>query len=82
MTSAELNGSGPVASAELNGSGPVITSAELVLPFDIEDLEKTLNYKFKNKKLLVEAFTDPSYGKNYVSYERLELLGDSILNMV
>ncbi|CAL9225485.1 unnamed protein product [Arabidopsis halleri] len=49
---------------------------------EIESLEKILNYKFKDKSLLLKAFTDASYVDDKCdSYERLELLGDSILNM-
>ncbi|EFH46499.1 ribonuclease III family protein [Arabidopsis lyrata subsp. lyrata] len=49
---------------------------------EIESLEKILNYKFKDKRLLVQAFTDASYVDDKCdSYEILELLGDSILNM-
>ncbi|KAL1223155.1 Ribonuclease 3-like protein 3 [Cardamine amara subsp. amara] len=66
---------------KINGSGP-LTSAEPVQPLDIECVEKILNYKFKNKSLLVQAFTDPSYDEKCVSYERLEFLGDTILSMV
>ena len=35
-------------------------------------------YEFKNESMLVKAFTHRSYSKN--NYERLEFLGDSILN--
>jgi ribonuclease III len=46
-----------------------------------------INYKFKNNTLLEEALTHPSINKRnsknqIISYERLEFLGDSVLNMV
>lgn len=48
------------------------------------ELEEKLNYKFKNIKLLEEATTHPSMShgksKNKFNYERLELLGDSVLS--
>ncbi len=51
-----------------------------------EELENIINYKFKNKKLLLEALTHPSLSfdkkKKRFNYERLEFLGDSILSFV
>lgn len=49
--------------------------------FKIEDLEKSLNYKFKNMELLKEALTHKSYKKPY-NNERLEFLGDAVLNLI
>ncbi|CAN8231997.1 unnamed protein product [Cochlearia groenlandica] len=51
-------------------------------PMDIEHVEKILNYEFENKSLLLEAFTDTTYDENCVSYERLEFIGDTVLNLV
>ena len=50
----------------------------------MEELEKILNYNFKNKELLKEALTHPSLSinKKVKNYERLEFLGDSILSMI
>ena len=50
----------------------------------MEELEKILNYNFKNKELLKEALTHPSLSinKKIKNYERLEFLGDSILSMI
>lgn len=50
-------------------------------------ISEIINYKFKNKELLEEALTHPSVNKRnsenqIVSYERLEFLGDSVLNMI
>ncbi|WP_315940528.1 ribonuclease III domain-containing protein, partial [Wolbachia pipientis] len=52
-----------------------------------EKLSIILNYKFQNNSILEEALTHPSVNKKnsknqIISYERLEFLGDSILNMV
>ena len=51
---------------------------------DISKLEQDIGYKFKNKKLLQTALTHTSYAyENHVqSYEKLEFLGDSILEFV
>ncbi len=48
-------------------------------------LEDIINYKFKNKDLLIEALTHPSYkleNENAKDYERLEFLGDSLLGFI
>ncbi len=43
--------------------------------------EEILGYSFKNKSLLVEALTHKSYKKPY-NNERLEFLGDAVLDLV
>ncbi|RLA73951.1 MAG: ribonuclease III [Epsilonproteobacteria bacterium] len=47
---------------------------------EFEPLEKTINYIFKDKELLSKALTHKSYKKPY-SNERLEFLGDAVLNL-
>lgn len=47
---------------------------------DFSRLEKSLNYKFKNSDLIKEALTHRSAGSK--NNERVEFLGDSILNFV
>lgn len=53
---------------------------------NVESLEKKINYNFKNKDLLKNALTHKTYAFEAeipLEYnERLELLGDSILNFV
>lgn len=53
---------------------------------NIEDLEKRINLKFKNKDLLLNAFVHRSYlNENNIvkeSNERLEFLGDAVLELV
>lgn len=49
---------------------------------ELDEIERIIQYKFKNRNLLLKAFTHPSAARgNSVekSYERLEFLGDSIL---
>ena len=48
---------------------------------NIEKLEKTLGYKFKNEKLLIEALTHKSFKQPYDN-ERLEFLGDAVLDLI
>lgn len=47
----------------------------------IELLEKTLGYKFKTDKLIIEALTHKSHKQPYDN-ERLEFLGDAVLDLV
>ena len=51
---------------------------------DIEILEKNLNIEFLNKNLLQEAFIHKSYAyeNNIQSNEKLEFLGDAVLELV
>ena len=50
----------------------------------VEEIEEIIDYKFKEKSFLLEAFTHPSYEDNRLthSYERLEFLGDALLDYV
>ena len=50
----------------------------------VQQVEEIIGYSFKDKKLLEEAYTDPSctkYGSK-TSYERLEYIGDTVLNFL
>ncbi|MCM8805017.1 MAG: putative dsRNA-binding protein [Candidatus Omnitrophica bacterium] len=47
----------------------------------MQKLEKIIGYKFKNKKILLEALTHPSFFFKE-SYERLEFIGDLILDAI
>ena len=48
---------------------------------EIKDLEKCLDYQFKERNLIIEALTHKSYKKPY-NNERLEFLGDAVLNLI
>ncbi|XP_072284638.1 LOW QUALITY PROTEIN: endoribonuclease Dicer [Pyxicephalus adspersus] len=47
-----------------------------------ENFERKINYQFKNKAYLLQAFTHASYHYNTITdcYQRLEFLGDAILD--
>jgi endoribonuclease Dicer len=51
---------------------------------EIHQLEKLIGYTFHHKFLAVEALTHASHQQYFgtTSYERLELLGDSVLDMI
>jgi len=48
---------------------------------NIKTLEEKLGYEFKDKKLIIEALTHKSYKQPYDN-ERLEFLGDAVLDLV
>ncbi|XP_021809267.1 ribonuclease 3-like protein 2 isoform X2 [Prunus avium] len=50
-----------------------------VMKESVTAVEKIVGYSFKNKRLLEEALTHPSVPGS-ASYQRLEVLGDSVLN--
>ncbi|KAL7593457.1 hypothetical protein Lser_V15G35324 [Lactuca serriola] len=64
---------------ESQSSGQCMTNME----DSIAAVEAILKYKFNNKSLLEAALTHSSYsGSHSQSYQRLELLGDSVLGLV
>jgi ribonuclease-3 len=48
---------------------------------DYSKLEKCLGYQFNDKNLIIEALTHKSFKKPY-NNERLEFLGDAVLNLI
>jgi len=48
---------------------------------NIDELEKDLDYHFEDPQLLIEALTHKSYKQPY-NNERLEFLGDAVLDLV
>ena len=47
----------------------------------VDDIEKILKIKFKNRDLLLQSLTHKSYNK-YLNNEKLEFLGDRVLGFV
>ncbi len=60
---------------------PVTTASHLP---NLDELEHLISYTFTRKSLLLEALTHPSYNVDttVVSYQRLEFLGDSLLDQI
>ncbi len=55
--------------------------------FDFSELEAKIQYSYKNRDLLKQALTHTSFANEqninkYDSYERIEFLGDAVLEMV
>lgn len=58
-----------------------------MLSYDEKALEKNINYTFHNKNLLKQAMSHSSFinemkRSGYESYERLEFLGDAVLELI
>lgn len=56
-----------------------------VLSIDLDSLEKVLDYSFSDRSIVFEALTHRSYShekKNKLNYERLEFLGDAVLQLI
>ena len=51
------------------------------MKFDYSKLEKTINFKFKNKNLLIQSLTHKSFNK-IENNEKIEFLGDRVLGLV
>lgn len=54
------------------------------MPFPYGLIEEKIGYVFKNKELIIEAFTHSTYSNKYggKDNERMEYLGDAVLQMV
>ncbi len=54
------------------------------MPINIKKIEKIINYHFTDSSLLQRAFTHSSYAneQNCVSNERMEFLGDAVLQII
>jgi len=56
-----------------------------VLSVDVDSLEKVIGYSFSDRSIVLEALTHRSYAhekKNQLNYERLEFLGDAVLQLI
>jgi ribonuclease-3 len=51
------------------------------MKIDYFNLEKKINYKFKDKKLLIKSLTHKSYDKTN-NNEKIEFLGDRVLGLI
>ena len=72
--------------ALMRGNGTE-ASLETLPEIDFADLERSIQYRIKDRQLFSQALSHRSYlqvqgGGMTISYERLEFLGDSILNFV
>ena len=53
---------------------------------ETKELQKKIGYRFRNKSLLIEALTHPSYRHEHAEVhfdnQRLEFLGDAVLGLI
>ena len=59
----------------------------MITGYPLEQLEEKIGYQYKNKELLKEALTHSSFANEQKinkgkDYERLEFLGDAVLELV
>ncbi|RVE43638.1 hypothetical protein evm_011722 [Chilo suppressalis] len=68
----------------LSENKATVADVEFLLNSSRKDIEQILQYKFKDPSYLLEAMSHPSYIRNRLtrSYERLEFLGDAILDFL
>lgn len=59
-----------------------LAPAGVPLPLDFNNLETLIGYCFQRKSLAIQAMSHRSYQTAVISYERLEFLGDSILEHI
>lgn len=72
--------------AETRGSKPAAQQSESRLPVNLDGLEEALEYTIRQREVFVQALVHRSYlqqtNQHGQSNERLEFLGDSILNLI
>lgn len=71
----------------MNNDSDKPSNLNLELSVNLTPLEETIGYHFKDKTLLIQALTHSSFAyeanqEDISDNQRLEFLGDSILNMV
>ncbi|KAG5545609.1 hypothetical protein RHGRI_017935 [Rhododendron griersonianum] len=66
-----------------NKQPPEETQKPMAEPLPIlDEVEKIIGYNFRDRSLLAQAFTHGSCRCSTSSYERLEYVGDSVLNLL
>jgi dsRNA-specific ribonuclease len=59
-----------------------IAATNVPLPANLHYLETLVGYTFKKKSLLIQSMSHSSYSMATASYDRLEFLGDAILEII
>ncbi|KAK9058908.1 hypothetical protein SSX86_023756 [Deinandra increscens subsp. villosa] len=71
----------PATEVEIQTRSPDIVPDSIMRSVDFDSLEGSLNFKFRDKSLLLEAITHASRPSSGVScYQRLEFVGDAVLD--
>ena len=61
---------------------PTLPTTTALNPDKIAQVESILSYNFTDKTLLASALTHPSSGSDIPNYDRLEFLGDAIIDII
>lgn len=61
---------------------PVVISSSIIAGEKLHRVEGMIGYSFKQPHLLAEALTHSSYNPDISSYDRLEFLGDAVLDHI
>lgn len=78
----------PPSEAPSSGAVDLIGDEARDMPLNVQQqrtraaVEKALGYRFKNPQLLFQALTHPSCHSSGGSYQRLEYLGDAVLDLM
>ncbi|KAL3503544.1 hypothetical protein ACH5RR_037993 [Cinchona calisaya] len=75
-----VNTSSSSSSEDTDADVDTMTDSVTDMAASVIAVEKLLNYRFKNRKLLEEALTHSSYTDS-ASYQRLEFVGDAALGL-
>ena len=62
-------------------SESIIVFENNIMDIQVNKLQKILNIKFNNTKLLIQSMTHKSYNSE-INYEKLEFLGDRVLGLI
>ena len=77
-----MTGELPPLPSPVDYSNPSVLST--VQSYDFDRFEQLIGYRFHQRAYLIQAFTHASYSYNTITdcYQRLEFLGDAVLDYV
>lgn len=77
-----MTGELPPLPSPVDYSNPSILST--IQSYDFDRFEQLIGYRFHQRAYLIQAFTHASYSYNTITdcYQRLEFLGDAVLDYV
>ncbi|CAF1396567.1 unnamed protein product [Adineta steineri] len=78
----EMTGELPPLSSPVDYTNPSVLST--IQSYDFDRFEQLIGYRFHQRAYLIQAFTHASYSYNTITdcYQRLEFLGDAVLDYV
>ncbi|UJR26111.1 hypothetical protein I4U23_007457 [Adineta vaga] len=78
----EMTGELPPLPSPVDYTNPSVLST--IQSYDFDRFEQLIGYRFRQRAYLIQAFTHASYSYNTITdcYQRLEFLGDAVLDYV